>query len=231
LKIKTCLIITLTVMAMVPTAMAEKDRGNQMVLPDWGIITVPDNIYMDAGKQPVVTAQKYNNDMDRMLEAIYPAAPRTYQLIKKEGASFYYGYLLQYTLGSWDFKQLVNGKTVKFNRPDYLQEQGAADISTYAAHVNNRLRTSLPSGFNLIQPIQPVKVSGNTFYEGIVGRTMVINAAAFQEMMHIIAWQRGGVVEIAIVMGNADDEESLIRPVMAMLEDVKVIKQTERIDI
>lgn len=226
-----CLIIAVTVMVMVPSVMAEKDRGNQMVLPEWGIITVPDNIYMDAGKQPVITAQKYNNDMGRMLDAIYPAVPRTYQLIKKEGASFHYGYLLQYTLGSWDFKQLVNGKTVKFDRPDYLQDQGAADISMYVTHINNRLRTSLPSGFNLIQPMQPVKISGNTFYEGIVERSMIINAAVFQEMMHVIVWQRGGVVEITVVMGSADDEESLIRPVMVMLENAKVVKQTERIDI
>ena len=84
----------------------------------------------------------------------------------------------------------------------------------YVTHINNRLRTSLPSGFNLIQPMQPVKISGNTFYEGIVERSMIINAAVFQEMMHVIVWQRGGVVEITVVMGSADDEESLIRPVM-----------------
>lgn len=230
MKIKSCIAVAAAIFMLTPAAMAAKDQGTKVNLQEWGIVTVPNNIYIQGGTQPALTAQEYGNDMARLFDTIYHATPRTYQLIEKDGASFQYGYMLHYSLSSWDMKQILDGQQDNEDRPDYLQPKTRMDLGTYVNRINSRLRTSLPMDFSLVEPMHAVKTSGKNLYEGTVCRHMRINGSDFKEMLHVIAWQRSSIVDIAVVMGSSVDESNLTTQVTTMLERAKPTKKIDRND-
>ena len=45
-------------MLIVTAPAAAKNKGTQTILDNWGSVTVPQNIYMEAGTQPTLAAQE-----------------------------------------------------------------------------------------------------------------------------------------------------------------------------
>ena len=101
MKIKAIVLVAAAVLAMGTAALA-KDKGTLSKFPNWGVITVPDDIYMQSGRQPMLTAADEGNDVIALFERIFPIQPDTYQVVKKDDADFQYAYLLHYTATIWD---------------------------------------------------------------------------------------------------------------------------------
>ena len=174
-----------------------KDKGTETPFPNWGIITVPDGLYMEEGYQPLLTAESYGNDAAAMLERIYPIEPQTYQLVKRDGASFQYGYMLRYSANIWEI--------------DVLMERTAA-----------LMKQCLPEGFKVVQPMSSKKFRGHVFYECTLQRRLVVNETDFAETIHCLAWQHGSSVEIAVLFGHgADGDDSLLSVMTDMLKNAE----------
>ena len=62
MKIKAIVLVAAAVLAMGTAALA-KDKGTLSKFPNWGVITVPDDIYMQSGRQPMLTAADEGNDV------------------------------------------------------------------------------------------------------------------------------------------------------------------------
>lgn len=212
--------VALLALAVAPAAMA-KQEGTLVKFPNWGIITVPDNLYMERSDepQPMLFAKEYGNDVIAMLEQIYPVQPESYQLVQKDDAYFQYGYMLHYTVSRWEIEAAID-RDKKSN--SYLREIGAPgarpDYASLAQRANTRLKTSLPVDFRLVKPVTPRKVKGKTFYEWMVQRDMVINGNRFLETVQGIAWTHGDTVEIALIFGNIASDYNIIATVQNMME-------------
>ena len=109
MRIKAILLMAAAVLS-IGTASLAKDKGTMTKFPNWGIITVPDDIYMQSGRQPMLTAADEGNDVIALFEKIFPIQPETYQVVKKDDADFQYAYLLHYTATIWDVKAAVYGE-------------------------------------------------------------------------------------------------------------------------
>lgn len=202
-----------------PVMAKDKDKGVEMRLDNWGIVTVPTDIIMNNGTQPFLTARAYGNDMTRMLEEIYPVEPVCWQVVQKDDANFQYGYLMRYSVDIWQVEAALDGRQ-QVN--SYLRDIGSRpDLQTLASHANNRLRTSLPAEFELVQPFTTRKVRGTTFYEAKVRHQLLINQSYFTESIYALAWQHGTQVEIAVIMGHSDEENDLPDTLLSVLEGAK----------
>lgn len=197
-----------------------KDKGTETPFPNWGIITVPDGLYMEEGYQPLLTAESYGNDAAAMLERIYPIEPQTYQLVKRDGASFQYGYILRYSANIWEVEAAIDRQREKAGilhsagvKPnmDVLMERTAA-----------LMKQCLPEGFKVVQPMSSKKFRGHVFYECTLQRKLIINETDFAETIHCLAWQHGSSVEIAVLFGyGADGDDSLISVMTDMLKNAE----------
>ena len=74
MKIKAIVLVAAAVLAMGTAALA-KDKGTLSKFPNWGVITVPDDIYMQSGRQPMLTAADEGNDVIALFERIFPIQP------------------------------------------------------------------------------------------------------------------------------------------------------------
>lgn len=191
-----------------------KDKGTETPFPNWGIITVPDGLYMEEGYQPLLTAESYGNDAAAMLERIYPIEPQTYQLVKRDGASFQYGYMLRYSANIWEIEAAIDRQREKAGvKPnmDVLMERTAV-----------LMKQCLPEGFKVVQPMSSKKFKGHVFYECTLQRKLIINETDFAETIHCLAWQHGSSVEIAVLFGHgADGDDSLISVMTDMLKNAE----------
>ena len=116
MKIKAIVLVAAAVLAMGTAALA-KDKGTLSKFPNWGVITVPDDIYMQSGRQPMLTAADEGNDVIALFERIFPIQPETYQVVKKDDADFQYAYLLHYTATIWDVKAAVYRQPAGYAHP------------------------------------------------------------------------------------------------------------------
>jgi hypothetical protein len=218
LKAKSVVALT-AVLLIIGTAAMAKEKGTPVKFPNWGVITVPDDLYMEQGRQPMVTAQDYDNDMVSMLETIYPLEPETYQLVKKNDASFQYGYLLHYSASIWEVEAAIERQD---KENSYLRDIGSRpELNTLVLHANEKMSTDLPRGFRVVKPLTAKKIKDRQFYEGTIARSLIINQNSFTELIRIIAWQHGNSVEIAVIMGNTADGNELPDSVAAMFENAE----------
>lgn len=67
MKIKAIVLVAAAILAMGTAALA-KDKGTLTKFPNWGVITVPDDIYMQSGRQPMLTAADEGNDVIALFE-------------------------------------------------------------------------------------------------------------------------------------------------------------------
>lgn len=67
MRIKAILLMAAAVLS-IGTASLAKDKGTMTKFPNWGIITVPDDIYMQSGRQPMLTAADEGNDVIALFE-------------------------------------------------------------------------------------------------------------------------------------------------------------------
>lgn len=216
MKLKTALLaVCLLVSASMP-AMAAKDKGTPVKFPNWGVIIMPTDVYMEKGWQPMLTAGAYHQDMEEMLGNIYPKQPETYQLVKKDDAHFQYAYLLHYSMTVWEIEAAVERQQ---EENSYLRDIGSQpDLKTLMARANEVLPKYIPAGFRLKTPIMAKKKNGRTFYECTAERTLVVNDNAFTESVRAIAWQHGPNVEIAVVVGQKGTYCDLSDTIVSMLE-------------
>ena len=186
-----------------------KDKGNPVKFPNWGIVYVPDSLYMEPGRQPMLTAGDYDNDVVTMLESIYPLEPETYQLVQKDGASFQYGYLVHYSANIWEIEAATQGKRAE---NAYLRDIGSRpNVATLMERANEAMEQRLPQGFVMTEPITAKKIKGKTFYEGTWQKGLIINGKKFVETIQGVAYQRGDYIEIALIFANvADSDNNLI---------------------
>ena len=120
MKLKGICLIAAAVLS-IGTASLAKDKGTLTKFPNWGVITVPNDIYMQKGTQPMLTAADTQNDVTALFEKIFPLQPETYQVVKKDDADFQYAYLMHYTASLWDVRAAVYGE----NRENaYLRDIG-----------------------------------------------------------------------------------------------------------
>lgn len=202
-----------------PVMAKDKDKGVEMNLENWGIITVPTDLIMQQGTQPFLTARTYNNDVTRMLEEIYPVQPVCWQLVQKDDANFQYAYLLRYSVSIWQVEAAADGRQ---QMNPYLRDIGSRpDLQTVVSHANNRLRLSLPSGFELTQPFTSRKIKGTTFYESTVIHKLLINESYFTETIYTLAFPHGNKVEIAVLIGHKDFDNDVLDHVAGMLKNAK----------
>lgn len=186
-----------------------KDKGNPVKFPNWGVMYVPDSLYMEPGRQPMLTAGDYGNDVITMLERIYPLEPETYQVVQKDGASFQYGYVAHYSANLWEIEAATQGKETE---NAYLRDIGSRpNVATLMQRANEAMEQRLPQGFVMTNPITAKKVNGKTFYEGTWQKGLIINGNRFVETIQGVAYQRGDYVEIALIFANiADPDNNLI---------------------
>ena len=158
MKIKAIVLVAAAVLAMGTAALA-KDKGTLSKFPNWGVITVPDDIYMQSGRQPMLTAADEGNDVIALFERIFPIQPETYQVVKKDDADFQYAYLLHYTATIWDVKAAVYGE----NRENsYLRDIGSRpDMRILMNRLNQNMPGRLPEGFHVVSPVTAKKTNGH----------------------------------------------------------------------
>ena len=150
MKGKWCILALALICLSLPVMAKDKDKGVETRFDNWGIVTVPPDIIMEEGTQPFLTARSYGNDVVRMMEEIYPAEPVCWQIVEKDDANFQYGYMLRYSLDIWQVEAAIDGRQ-QVN--SYLRDIGSRpSAQTLASHANNRLRTSLPAEWELVQP-------------------------------------------------------------------------------
>lgn len=211
-------ILLLMVMMLLAGNMAfAKDKGNKVSFPDWGMVCVPDSLYMQEGTQPMLTAGAYGNDVVKMLEQIYPLEPKTYQLIQKDGASFQYGYLVHYSTNIWEIEAAVQNKE---QENAYLRDIGSRpDVTNLIQQANEQMESRLPQGFRMTKAIAEKKIKGKTFYEGTWERVLVINDKAFTETIQGVAYQHGDYLEVNLIFANSTDKNNnLINTMKTMFE-------------
>ena len=219
MTIKAAIILAVLVCTVGMTGAFAKEKGTMVQFPHWGIITVPDDVYIEAGTQPMLTAGTYGNDVVAMMEKIYPVEPQTYQLVQKENADFQYGYMLRYTISRWELEAAAERDTTANS---YLRDIGAKpDMKAILAKANRQLATQLPADFRLVKAMTPKKINGTWFYEGTVERTLVINQKVFKETIYPIAYVHGNTIEIAVIFANVADQDNLITTVASILESAK----------
>ena len=193
------------------------DPGIKTELEDWGVILLPENVYIEKNTQNTLVASSKGYDMTKMLEDIYPVYPRPYQITIKDEASFQYGYMLRYSMSVWDLQQLFRNR---YNNTTFaLSEKPTLD--TLAGQMNRFFKTTPPAGFRLLQPVGKVKKKSNTFYEGTLAYDTTVNDTAFTEVMRLLAWQHGSIVEIAVLMGSSADKDRWISDMAGILETAK----------
>ena len=163
MKIKAIVLVAAAVLAMGTAALA-KDKGTLSKFPNWGVITVPDDIYMQSGRQPMLTAADEGNDVIALFERIFPIQPETYQVVKKDDADFQYAYLLHYTATIWDVKAAVYGE----NRENsYLRDIGSRpDMRILMNRLNQNMPGRVPEGFRVVSPVTAKKTNGISFMNG-----------------------------------------------------------------
>lgn len=219
MKVKFAVIFTVMTLVIGVFGAMAKEAGTPLQFSSWGIITVPDTIFIESGSQPMVTASSYGNDMEAMVESVYPVAPETYQIVQKNSGYFQYGYMLRYTMSSRELKDAVEGRGIQNS---YLQDLKAKpDINALVSEINQKMAAGLPGDCQLIKPLTPKKVNGRLFYEGVINRTMRINQNWFTETIYPIAYVHGSTVEIAIIFGNVTGDNNLISTVTSMLENAQ----------
>ena len=200
-----CLMVA---MLLVTAPAAAKNKGTQTILNNWGSVTVPQNIYMEAGTQPTLAAQEADNDMAAYIAEVLPAnTPRTYQIVKMDQGVFQYAYMLHYTLSAAEVRSLI----------------GTDGMSVTAA--NDALRQRLPRGFYLVDALTEHRSNGTVFYTGAVERNLFINGNGFIERMYILAWQHGTYTEAALIIGRNEGSDDLLPDVLNMLMQAKVSKR------
>lgn len=189
-----------------------KEKGTEMPFPNWGVITVPNGLYMEEGYQPLLTAEGYDNDAAAMMERIYPIEPRTYQLVKRDGAFFQYGYMLRYSANIWEIEAAIDRQSEKAG---ILRNAGIKpDMNGLMERTAAVMKKCLPAGFKVVQPMSAQKFKGRVFYECTLQHRLVVNEADFFETIHCLAWQHGNSVEIAVLFVNAADRDDNLLSVM-----------------
>lgn len=218
MKLKGICLIAAAVLS-IGTASLAKDKGTLTKFPNWGVITVPSDIYMQKGTQPMLTAADAGNDVTALFEKIFPLQAETYQVVKKDDADFQYAYLMHYTASLWDVRAAVYGE----NRENaYLRDIGGRpDPKTLMDRLNQSMASRLPDGFRLTAPVTAKKYRGRVFYEWTVEKSLIINSNAFTETIHGLAWQHGDTMEIAVILGNVakSGDDDIISTVTDMLKD------------
>lgn len=219
MKLKTGLLAVCLVVSMSMTVMAAKDKGTPVKFPNWGVITVPTDVYMEKGWQPMLTAESYHQDMEEMLGNIYPKQPETYQLVKKDDAHFQYAYLLHYSMTIWEVEAAVERQQ---QENSYLRDIGSRpDLKKLMSRANDMLPQYVPAGFRLTTPITEKKKNGHIFYQCTAERRLTINDNGFVESIQAIAWQHGTSVEIAVIIGNKETNGDLNDTIISMLENAQ----------
>lgn len=220
MRIKAILLMAAAVLS-IGTASLAKDKGTMTKFPNWGIIIVPDDIYMQSGRQPMLTAADEGNDVIALFEKIFPIQPETYQVVKKDDADFQYAYLLHYTATIWDVKAAVYGE----NRENsYLRDIGSRpDMRTLMNRLNQNMPGRLPQGFRVVAPVTAKKTNGHLFYEWTIAKSLVINGNPFTETIHCLAWQHGDTMEVAAILGNIakEGDDDIISAVTDMLKNAE----------
>ena len=218
-NVKAGILAAAAVMSLTMPLLA-KDKGTEIPFPNWGIVTVPDGLYMEEGYQPLLTAESYDNDAAAMLERIYPIEPQTYQLVKRDGASFQYGYMLRYSANIWEIEAAIERQGEKAGILRSAGVKPSMDVLMERTAV--LMKQCLPEGFKVIQPMSAKKFKGHMFYECTLQRKLIINESDFAETIHCLAWQHGSSVEIAVLFANgADQDDSLIAAVTGMLKNAE----------
>ena len=219
MNVKAGILAAAAVMSLTMPLLA-KDKGTEIPFPNWGIVTVPDGLYMEEGYQPLLTAESYDNDAAAMLERIYPIEPQTYQLVKRDGASFQYGYMLRYSANIWEIEAAIERQGEKAG---ILRSAGVKpNMDVLMERTAVLMKQCLPEGFKVIQPMSAKKFKGHMFYECTLQRKLIINESDFAETIHCLAWQHGSSVEIAVLFANgADQDDSLIAAVTGMLKNAE----------
>ncbi len=190
-----------------------KEKGLPVTLNNWGVLSLPRNMYIKEGFQPVLTAQAYKNDAAAMLERIYPSRPETYQVVVRDGASFQYGYLLRYSTNVWEIEAAVDRQ---LGKQEYLNSAGVQpDMSVLMEQAENVMKENLPDGFRLRGDVTASKKKGRVFYECTLERNLVVNQRNFTELMRCIAWQHGNQVEIAVILSTDNGWDSNLADVLA----------------
>lgn len=216
MKLKLGLVTMCVLLSMSIPVMAAKDKGTPVKFPNWGVITVPTNVYMEKGWQPMLTAGEYQQDMEEMLGHIYPIHPETYQLVKKEDAHFQYAYLLHYSMTIWEVEAAVERQQ---QENSYLRDIGSRpDLKTLMVHANDVLPNYLLAEFKLTSPITAKKKNGRIFYECTAQRNLTVNDNRFTEAISAITWQHGTSVEIAVVVGQKGSGCDMTDTIVSMLE-------------
>lgn len=216
MKAKAMILVGLALLS-IGTAGLAKDKGNPLKFPNWGVIYIPDSLVLEEGRQPLLTAGDYDNDVVTMLESIYPLEPETYQVVQKDDASFQYGYVVHYSANLWEVEAAIQGKQTE---NAYLRDIGSRpSMTTLMQRANEAMASRLPAGFVMKSPITAKKVKGKTFYEGTWQKGLIINQNKFVETIQGIAWQRGDYVEIVLIFANvADTNNNLIDTLTTALE-------------
>lgn len=219
MNVKAGILAAAAVMSLTMPLLA-KDKGTEIPFPNWGIVTVPDGLYREEGYQPLLTAESYDNDAAAMLERIYPIEPQTYQLVKRDGASFQYGYMLRYSTNIWEIEAAIERQGEKTGVLRSAGVKPSMDVLMERTAV--LMKQCLPEGFKVIQPMSAKKFKGHMFYECTLQRKLIINESDFAETMHCLAWQHGSSVEIAVLFGHgADGDDSLISVMTDMLKNAE----------
>lgn len=216
MKIKIVVLLAASMLAMGGLS-AAKEKGTAVTFPEWGVIYMPDDLYMQEGNQPMLTAEAYQQDAVKMLEQIYPLTYQTYQLIQKDGAAFQYGYMVRCSASLWDIEAAVQQKN---KENSYLRDIGSRpDMQELMRQANEQLKERLPQGFRMTHAIEAKKVKGKTFYEGTWERTMLVNGKAFTETIQGMAYPHGNKVEIVLLFVNmADQKQPLLHTMVQLLE-------------
>jgi hypothetical protein len=203
----------------IPCAMAA-ETGTKAMLPKWGVVVIPEDIHIEEGAQSTLLASGQKYDVSRLFENIYPLPPKSYQIIKADGASFQYGIMLRYSLSLREARDVLGNAAGDASYGFNIKSK--TNIETLASQTNDLLRNSPPQGYRLIQPIDKVKYKSNVFYEGTVAKYMEVNQHSFEELVRVIGWQHGNFIELAIVMTSSEDEDGLMNDISKMVEMAKI---------
>lgn len=216
MKVKVMIVLAAMALSL-GTGVFAKDKGNPVKMTNWGVVYIPNDVYMQAGNQPMLTAANYDNDVVTMLEQIYPLEPQTYQVVQKQGGVFQYGYVARYSANLWEIEAAVQRKA---QENAYLRDIGSRpNMAKLLDEANTQMKNRLPQGFRMTKPITAKKVKGKIFYEGTWERTLIINDKLFTETIQGVAYQRGDYLEIALIFANiADPDDNLITTLTTMFE-------------
>lgn len=209
-KLFVCLLAALMV-ATLPVAAKDKNKGTGTVLENWGTVSVPNDLYMEAGTQPVLIADTADNDMVTALARVLPGnTPQTYQLVKADQGAFQYGYMLYYRLNAYEVQTLVG-----------TSSKG----TSLASSINAALQAKLPRQYYLTEPVKAQTVNGTTFYTGAVEKRIFINQADFTETIRIIVRQGDSLADVVLVLGHDGENADLLPAVTQMLIQAKRAKK------